>query len=191
MNLTFSTLITALRRVVFGAPDDGTHPSITSGSGMPVAVEATGSAFLRDDAPNPDNAAYVRVGAAWFPLTASIGGGSPYEFIFRPAEPAPAGNVFASWAALVAAAAAAVGSKLVYFDDTLAPCVIPAGAWDFGSSTTFAGSDGLPSGSGGPNTTPVTIDDGATLAHVFEFRSLDITSNTTTSVILTPLFGAH
>lgn len=112
-------------------------------------------------------------------------------FIFRPAEPSPSGNVFASWLLLVTAAAAVVGPKIVYFDDTLAPCVIPAGAWDFGSCTSFIGCDGLPSGSGGPNTTPLTIDDGATLVHVFEFRSLDITSNTTTHVILTPIFGAH
>lgn len=123
---------------------------------------------------------------AVFPEVAGSGSsvvGQSSLFIFRPLEPAPAGNVYASWAALVAAAAIVVGPKAVYFDDTLAPCVIPAGAWNFGSCTTFFGCDGR------WTPTPVTIDDGATLVNVFAFVSLDITSNSTTFVIDAPVIA--
>lgn len=118
--------------------------------------------------------------------------GFPYEFIYRPLEPVPAGNVYNNWALLVAAAAMTFGQKLVYFDDSLAPCSIPTGVWDLGSSTIFTGDVGRPSVSGpSPSPTPLTIDDGAVLQHVFEFKSLDITSNSKSPVNTAPFPGAR
>lgn len=108
--------------------------------------------------------------------------GAPIEFIYRPAEPAPAGNVYASWPALVAAATPVHGQKVVYFDDTLAPCAIPVGAWNFGDgSTAFIGR-------GGPLTglasTPLAISDGATLLGVYDFAWLDIDSQSTSAAAI-------
>jgi hypothetical protein len=125
-------------------------------------------------------------------ISGGSGGGGPIMpgaggdlFIFRPLEPAPAGNVFASWAALVTAAAAIVGPKRVYFDNTLGPCVIPAGVWTFGSYTKFFGPS--ESSSSTPiRLTPIAIADGAKLIDVFEFEALAIDSQTSTFVLDAP-----
>ena len=109
--------------------------------------------------------------------TVSVGVG---QFIFRPGEPDPKGNVYADWAQLVAAASLIDGQNLVYFDDSLAACVIPAGAWDFGSPSLFWGNTQYPSG------TPLAIADGATLLNVTRFQNLNITSNSTSFVIDVP-----
>jgi hypothetical protein len=101
------------------------------------------------------------------------GAGSPYEFVFQPGGVA-SGNIYIAWAALVAAAAAFPGTKLVHFDDSFAPCVIPAGAWNLGpGSTTFTGSAGPLSGL---TSTLVTIADGATLLGVYNFVWIDVDS---------------
>ena len=125
-------------------------------------------------------------------ISGGSGGGGPIMpgaggdlFIFRPLEPAPAGNVFASWAALVTAAAPIVGPKRVYFDNTLGPCVIPAGVWTFGSYTKFFGPS--ESSSSTPiRCTPIAIADGAKLIDVFEFEALAIDSQTSTFVLDAP-----
>jgi len=109
--------------------------------------------------------------------TISVGIG---QFIFRPGEPNPKANTYADWSQLVASALLIDGQNLVYFDDSLAPCSIPAGVWDFGSPSLFWGNTQYPSG------TPLTIDDGATILNVTRFQNLNITSNSTTFVIDVP-----
>lgn len=116
-------------------------------------------------------------GGPWIDLSTAA---STYEFVYRPSEPAPSDNVYASWAALVAAAAATRGLKVVYFDDSLAPCSIPAGAWDFGSPARLIG----PSSRVQP--TLVVVDDGATLANVVEFSGITLRSMSTSYVIDVP-----
>jgi hypothetical protein len=49
--------------------------------------------------------------------------------IFRPGEPSPVGNVYASWTLLYAAFTATQGPQTIVFDNSLAPCLIPAGAY--------------------------------------------------------------
>lgn len=112
-------------------------------------------------------------------LKGTIATGTPYEYVFQPGGVA-SGNVYDTWANLVAAAAAFPGKKLVYFDSSFAPCSIPAGAWDFASSTIFKGANKQ-----GPGT-PLAIADGATLVNAHEFADLAIDSQTTTFVINAP-----
>lgn len=84
--------------------------------------------------------------AAWNPAPTTVGGAldeliiNRDIYIFRPTEPAPSGNVFATWAALYAALQADPGrGKTIYFDDALAAVTIPVGAYDFGEGCTFRG----------------------------------------------------
>jgi len=85
-------------------------------------------------------------------------------FVFRPGG-AAFKNVYTSWAALVAAAAAVQGPRIVEFDDTFMACVIPAGVWNFGpiEDVTFFGVNAG---------TVATIADGATL--IGFWRGLDL-----------------
>ena len=69
-------------------------------------------------------------------------------FIFRPAAPSPVGNVYASWALLYAAFTATQGPQNVVFDDSLAPCLIPAGAYDMSRAAWVAAHT---------STSPITI----------------------------------
>lgn len=48
-----------------------------------------------------------------------VSGATSNTFIWRPTEPAPAGNVFATWAALAARAATVYGEVVVFADPTL------------------------------------------------------------------------
>src|SRR5688572_10949123 len=50
------------------------------------------------------------------------------NFVFRPGG-VDGGNVFTTWAPLVAAMALVQGYKTLQFDNSIAPCVIPAGVW--------------------------------------------------------------
>lgn len=78
MNLTFSTLITALKRVVFGAPDDGTQVVMVSGTGSPEGVVSAqvGSTYLRKFG-GPNLSLYLKeaggVGnTGWIPVTTDV-----------------------------------------------------------------------------------------------------------------------
>jgi hypothetical protein len=102
--------------------------------------------------------------------------------IFRPGEPTPIGNIFATWSSLVAAAQLLVGHKIIYIDTTLGAATIPAGAWDFLTPTEFRGSPATQNKPG----TVLTIADGATLANVFVFRDVGIDSQSTTFIIDVP-----
>jgi hypothetical protein len=99
--------------------------------------------------------------------TASGGGGAPApvnvatEFIFRPGAVA-AGNVYTSWAALMTAYAAVEAPSVVWFDSSLAPIVLPAGAWSAPYRMDWRGIElvaGFPGGQ-----TEVTLADGFTLS---------------------------
>jgi hypothetical protein len=106
------------------------------------------------------------------------------EFVYRPGEPSPSGNVYASWAALVAAVAlvpGALGVKAVSLDDSISPIDLPPGAWNFGSYTILQ--------SGRRSVLfpmVVTIEDGCTLVGIFDLVNLSITSLSTTFVIDVP-----
>lgn len=81
--------------------------------------------------------------------------------IFRPGEPNPSGNVFATWPALYAASLLIPQPKSVFFDNTLAATNIPVGAYDFGENCVWAGL--VPPGQGALNRVVVTCPDGVTL----------------------------
>jgi len=49
-------------------------------------------------------------------------------FVFRP-RGIPGGNVFTDWQLLISAMSGVDGRKMLEFDDSLAPCEIPAGTW--------------------------------------------------------------
>ena len=78
MDLTFSTIFTALKRVVLGhAPDDGTKVALSSDPGVPAVADATGSARFRDNAPSSDATIYARQGGLWWPM-ASVDSATNY-----------------------------------------------------------------------------------------------------------------
>lgn len=81
----------------------------------------------------------------------------PYAYILRPGDPNPANGVFTSWVDMMAAYAAAVTPpQTFFFDDSLAPIRVPAGAYTVAPSMNWLG---------WLFTVPATItfEDGATL----------------------------
>ncbi len=109
-------------------------------------------------------------------------GTAAYEFVFRPGDPNPTGNVYSDWATLVAAAAAFPGDKLIFFSDDFAPPVIPAGVWDFGQGATlFRGAlrpiTIPPMFPGTPFPTIVNVADGAFLRNVVRFDNIALYVN--------------
>ena len=65
--------------------------------------------------------------------------GSGNVFVYRPGEPNPSGNVYATWANAHAAASAIGGQTTIEIDDSLvSPAVIPSGTWDM-STVTLSG----------------------------------------------------
>lgn len=82
-------------------------------------------------------------------------------YIFRPGG-VTAGNVFATWPALMTALAPHLNeSKTIQFDDRLGACTVPVGAWAWGRNTTLLG-DHPPLAAAG-NRVEVTFVDGATV----------------------------
>lgn len=78
--------------------------------------------------------------------------------VFRPGGTA-GGNVYVTWAAVVAELAELDGPKVVYFDDSLAACEIPSGASDCNGAV-FAGDNQA------PLTQAVTILEGAVITNL-------------------------
>jgi hypothetical protein len=102
------------------------------------------------------------------------------SFVFRPGAPT-SGNVYGTWAELVAAASSQQGTKEVYFDDSVADCEIPAGTWDLGGYTRLVGrSKGYAS-----DPCECLLLDGARLINVFEFEALDVVSKSDSPIIRT------
>jgi len=128
--------------------------------------------------------------AASYPLPPQISASAMASvettFVFRPGGVANK-NVFTSWPALFAAASVVAGPRTVEFDASLAPTVIPAGAWDFGIwDVMFFGSTTTNFGD-----TTVTIVDGATLAGVYAFFDVAIRYQGNTAPCMTPPFRAQ
>lgn len=106
-------------------------------------------------------------------------------FVFQPGGTAGL-NVYTDWAALVAAASASAGTKLVCFDDSFAPCSIPEGVWRFGSYTIFQGRQiGM-----GAAPCALAFEKGAQLADVYEFHMLAIDNTSDVPVLLSSIYGA-
>jgi hypothetical protein len=100
------------------------------------------------------------------------------SFVFRPGG-TTAGNVFATWAELVAAASQQQGYKLVLLDDTYEDPTIPAGVWDLGGYTVMQGRQrGLAT-----TTCQCTFEDGARLLGVYEFEMLELISLSDSAVL--------
>ena len=67
----FDDLVASARRIDFGSNAPGQSPSIVAGFGVPVAIEATGSVYYRQDAPNASLMLYVRSNNAWWPISSA------------------------------------------------------------------------------------------------------------------------
>lgn len=109
------------------------------------------------------------------------------NFVFRPGG-VDGGNVFTTWAPLVAAMALVQGYKTLQFDNSIAPCVIPAGVWDMTQVEWlgyFTGAGGV-----GPS---VTISDGAAFTNLRKIGGElgVINANTVAApIVIAPLPGA-
>ena len=102
------------------------------------------AAWLRAHATSTDTAQVIRTLEAF--ATSGGGAGGAASFVWRPGEPNPGGNVYATWPALAAALAAVPGAKIVVVDPSLStPAVVTPGTWPV-PGVTFAG---LPSQFGG------------------------------------------
>lgn len=85
------------------------------------------------------------------------GGGVPYAYILRPGDPDPGPGVYTDWVSMLADyAAATTPPQTFFFDDSLGPITVPAGAYTVASSMNWLG---------WLFTVPATItfEDGATL----------------------------
>lgn len=75
-------------------------------------------------------------GTTWVDLAAASG--QTLSYVFRPGEPAPANNIYATWAALYAdfnAVAVRDQARTIIVDTSLAAAVVPAGTYDLTNST--------------------------------------------------------
>lgn len=101
------------------------------------------------------------------------GGGAASAIIFRPGA-ASAGNVYGTAAEIAAQLTAANGALLVFLDDSIAPCVIPAGVvWNAQGRAEIAGL---------PNATRTTLEiqDTAQIRNPAYFRNAEILSDAAT-----------
>jgi hypothetical protein len=151
----------ALKRIIWGPIDDGTHPVGISSSGAPLAVEATGSIYLRDDAPDPGHVLYVRQGGAWSPLSPGGGGvppGAPNAIAYYD----PAGVTLVTDANLVAAPTDAFGRPQIWDHRfILRGAVFRQGAWMADGDAINVKSEGVVSyGSNALNAGPSATDGG-------------------------------
>jgi len=115
-------------------------------------------------------------------------GGTQYAFVYRPGDPAPIENVYATWPTLYAAMQQVQGPKLLQIDDSLvSPAVVPAGTYDMSGVTitavantsTFTGGAQLSLADG----VHWTLDSGGTIA--FD-AALWLTCSPTSAVIAVP-----
>lgn len=73
-------------------------------------------------------------------ITISSGGGGA-ALVFKPGATSE-NNVFATWPEVVAACAAIAGPRAIWFDPSIAPCIIPSGAWNLGGDDVTFSADG-------------------------------------------------
>jgi len=120
--------------------------------------------------------------ALWIELQRRIAvnfAGSASVLVFRPGSSGAAGNVFPTWPALVASAQAVQGLKWIVVDDTIEPCVVPAGQWKLGGYSIMVGRPPAL----GAGRALLTFQDLAKLVDVFEFVALDLTSESSEQVM--------
>lgn len=96
--------------------------------------------------------------------------------LWRPSEPNPTGNVYATWQTVYAAAIASPVAVVIQVDTSLATANIPAGTWDFSDlEVELAG----PYESG----IEVVLEDGALLVGVSKFSRMILTSQSSAAAI--------
>jgi len=102
-----------------------------------------------------------------------------HVIVFRPGGTA-GGNVYVTWAAVVAELAELDGPKVVYFDDDLGTPTIPTGAWDVNGAV-FAGDDQAPA------SRSLLIEEGAVIQNLARIEAgLSVSfSGTTAPIVLT------
>lgn len=110
------------------------------------------------------------------------GSNPPVTFVFRPGGVA-GGNIYTDWNALYAVMSAVEGPKWLEVDSSLAPAIVPAGAWDF--------SDVDLRGHLGDTSVPMELQfaDGATatnLAHVTQVLTLTALGTTPVMTLTIP-----
>lgn len=94
---------------------------------------------------------------------------SGYSLVYRPGEPSPSGNVFASWTALMAAYGQFDGPMIIFFDDSLVtPAFIPAGTYVFREGTIFSGL--LNRVAMSPDAVVVEFEEGVQLVGIVQFQ---------------------
>lgn len=120
----------------------------------------------------PTSSALAAVIRALLEWASGVEGGAPYVFVWRPGEPSPGKNVFASFTALYAALVATQGERLVVVDTSLAPAVIPAGTFNFQGVTLQGYRQAQPP-------TTVTLANGAALVDPLGFVRLQVQTQTT------------
>lgn len=122
-------------------------------------------------------------------LIAALFGAGASTVVWRPGG-VSSGNVFATWAEVVAAVAALNGSVTIVLDASIAPAVIPAGAWDLrpaGVNGPVEIVDGTKSGTG---ITPfITIAHAAVTIHGLSGIDEVSIDNQSTSNVIAPASG--
>ncbi len=58
-----------------------------------------------------------------------VSGGVTYDFVFQPGG-VTIDNVHADYTSLILAVMAVIGRKRIFYDNSFAPCIVPAGVWD-------------------------------------------------------------
>lgn len=110
-----------------------------------------------------------------------VAASAPPSLVWRPGDTSGAPGIYGTFSALAAAAAAVPGYKVVYLDDSLGTCTVPAGVWDLGGYTVMQGRQrGIDS-----KMCRCIFADLARLVHVFEFHMLDMDSQSSEPVIQT------
>jgi len=112
-------------------------------------------------------------------------------FVYRPGEPNPNGNVYATWEDVYAAASPVQGTRTIQVDDSLvSPAIVPAGVWDM-YDITLSGSISQFDVSGG-SFAVLEVQDGASFVTLNEVQDfLEIVSVSTSPIITAPAGGTH
>jgi hypothetical protein len=117
-------------------------------------------------------------GPAWGGVTSGV-------LVYRPGEPNPGGNVFATWAGVYAASSAIQGQHVIQIDDTLvSPATVPAGTYDL-YDVILAGSLSKFNATG--TLAVLEFEDGASVTNLTQITDfLDVVSASTSPVLSAP-----
>ena len=174
--------------VEYVADDTGRAPATFTGMLGTITVTMASRAIAESYTDTAPLLGATNVQAAIDALKNRSGGS---VVVYRPGG-VTAGNVYQTWAALVAAAVLIQGPKTVFVDVTGAPgdgnAHVPAGAWDLGPWVTFQGDPTVAQST----TLGLVFDDGASLVKApLAFEDLDIVSNATAPVYSDGAAAAH